>query len=190
VVKDLSSDYNWEGDTVLIELRLDKVMQLFNTLDPTPFHSRDLDADAEEYIVGAAREFPLRTPLKLLLHLAPDACEDPLTVNLEQAIRHYFEYRTKVADRELRLKLWQGRISLLIGLVFLASCMSLLGFLETDRATTWLRLVQEGLLISGWVALWGPMEIFLYGWWPVYHTRAVYAKLSIIEVEVRSLEKI
>jgi hypothetical protein len=186
MVKDLSSDYNWEGDTVLIELRLDKVMQLFNTLDPTPFHSRDLDADAEEYIVGAAREFPLRTPLKLILHLAPDACEDPLAANLEQAIRHYFEYRTKVAERELRLKLWQGRISLIIGLIFLAFCMTLIGFLETDRATTGLRLVQEGLLISGWVALWGPMEIFLYGWWPVYHTRAVYAKLSVIEVEVRS----
>jgi hypothetical protein len=42
----------------LIKLRLTKVDQLFNSLDPSPFHERDFDADAEEYIVAWARELP------------------------------------------------------------------------------------------------------------------------------------
>jgi len=31
-----------------IELRLREIEQLFNSMDPTPFHHKDLDPDAEE----------------------------------------------------------------------------------------------------------------------------------------------
>jgi hypothetical protein len=37
-----------------IELNLSRLNQLFNSLDPSPFHERDLDQDAEEYIVSSA----------------------------------------------------------------------------------------------------------------------------------------
>ena len=40
----------------LIELRLNNVGQLFNTMDPSPYHERDLDHDAEEFILSWARE--------------------------------------------------------------------------------------------------------------------------------------
>ena len=33
-----------------IEVNLRDVNQLFNTMDPSPFHERDLDSDAEEFI--------------------------------------------------------------------------------------------------------------------------------------------
>jgi len=32
--------------------------QLFSSLDPSPFHDRDLDRDAEDYIIGSAEEAP------------------------------------------------------------------------------------------------------------------------------------
>jgi hypothetical protein len=35
------------GAESAIELRIDKIAQLFNSLDPTPFRRRDLDPDAE-----------------------------------------------------------------------------------------------------------------------------------------------
>jgi hypothetical protein len=52
-----------------IEISLGKLQQLFNSLDPSPFHDRDLDHDAEEYIVGWAEEFALPRPLKLFIYL-------------------------------------------------------------------------------------------------------------------------
>jgi len=36
-----------------IELRVDDIAQLFHTLDPFPFRERDLDREAEEYIVAS-----------------------------------------------------------------------------------------------------------------------------------------
>ena len=35
-----------------IELHVNEIAQLFHTLDPSPFRERDLDREAEEFIVG------------------------------------------------------------------------------------------------------------------------------------------
>jgi len=40
--------YRSEGDARLIEIGLKSISQLFNSLDPSPFHQKDLDADAED----------------------------------------------------------------------------------------------------------------------------------------------
>jgi len=53
-----------------IELNLREVGQLFNTLDPAPFPDKDLDGDAEEFILSWVREFPLDEPVALVVHLA------------------------------------------------------------------------------------------------------------------------
>jgi len=47
-----------------IELRIEEISQLFHTLDPFPFREKDLDADAEEFIVSWARELPPDQALK------------------------------------------------------------------------------------------------------------------------------
>ena len=49
----------------LIELRLNNVGQLFNTMDPSPFHERDLDHDAEEFILSWAREHQRGSDLRI-----------------------------------------------------------------------------------------------------------------------------
>jgi hypothetical protein len=182
--KGLESRYRKHGESILIELKLHDVMQLFNSLDPSPFHEKDLDDDAVEYIVGTAQEFPLKTPLRLHLHVPPEAATKKSSENVGDAIRNFFEYRTEVADRELRQKLRQGRASLVIGLLFLFSCVSARALVAPVGNGMLHDIVQEGLLISGWVAMWRPIQIFLYDWWPIRHRRQLYHKLSHLKVEV------
>lgn len=45
-------------------------------------------------------------------------------------------------------------------------------------------VLREGLIIAGWVAMWRPMEIFLYEWWPLLRKGHLYQKLSRMHVEV------
>ena len=52
-----------------IELRIEDVSQLFHTLDPFPFRERDLDKEAEEFIVSWARELPRDSQLRIVVHL-------------------------------------------------------------------------------------------------------------------------
>jgi hypothetical protein len=169
----------------LIEITLSGLDQLFNTLDPSPFHEKDLDADAEDYIVGAARELPAHEPFKLILYLPALETEAPGAAALVASIHHYFDYRRQTTARDLRLLLRQGRASLAIGLAFLATCLLLREILSSTHGTIE-RVFAEGLLIAGWVAMWRPLEVFLYDWWPLNGTQRIYAKLSAMAIDIRS----
>ena len=184
-MRDLESHYHRRGDSILIELKLNNVMQLFNSLDPSPFHEKDLDDDAEAYIVSTAREFSLSTPLHLAIHLPAAAISPESERQLVDGIHHYFDYKSQAAARELRLKLRLGRASLIIGLLFLFACIAARQVLRTWGDGVLYEILQEGLLISGWVAMWRPIQIFLYDWWPVRNLQRLYAKLSEVPIDVR-----
>ncbi len=186
--KDLSSLYRTEGRTVLIELELNTFSQFFNTLDPSPFYEKDIDPDAEEYIVDAAREIHLHQPIKVVLYLPPTEAAKEDAEQVAEAMHHYFAYRARAARRELRHLFRQGRLSLTIGLAFLAFCVvarSLLPLLFRTQPVA-LDFIQEGLVISGWVAMWRPFQIFLYDWWPIRRRIAVLRKLSAVTIEIRA----
>jgi len=72
-----------------IAINLGKLQQLFNSFDPSPFHDRDLDHDAEEYIVGWAEEIALHRPLKLVIHLPQDQWTGADQTVLEHAIHKF-----------------------------------------------------------------------------------------------------
>lgn len=170
-----------------IEVKLQEFEQLFNTIDPSPFHEKDLDHDLEEFIVSWATEYPLHEPLRLVVYLQnrpPGATAQKV---IERAVHNYFAYKTALNQREFKLLLREGRLSLVIGLLFLTLCLSggqLANRLQIPGAS----IVETSLTIAGWVAMWHPMDVFLYGWWPLRRAGKVYRKLSAISVEVRYSE--
>jgi hypothetical protein len=168
----------------LIELRIRELTQLFNSMDPTPFHHKDLDPDAEEFIVSWALEHPRNGEFQIAIHLAQPPAADEVGLARE-AIHNYFAYRADHAQRELRQMLQRGRVSLLIGLVFLAACLLIADFIAQHGHSTLHAVVRESFIIGGWVAMWRPMEIFLYDWWPLRHRRRIYEKLSRAEVRLQ-----
>lgn len=167
-----------------IEVRLSRLRQLFNSLDPSPFHEKDLDRDAETYIFESADEHPLAEPIELIVHLPADQLALPECGDLERAIRNYFAYRAQETRRRMRFQLREGRAALAIGLAFLILCMTLRQLVLVLPIDTLGRILQEGLLILGWVAMWRPLQIFLYDWWPIRHQARIYDKLAEISVAV------
>lgn len=167
-----------------IELRLRELAQLFDSFDPAPFHEKDLDRDAEEFIVSWAREFPSDAPLVFRLHLPEDQRRFDPERTVQDAIANYFAYRADLARLDVRRTLQQGRSSLGVGVLFLVACMLLRGLLRRFEPGDWLRFVEEGLLIIGWVAMWRPLELLLYDWWPQQRRRRTYENLARMRVEV------
>jgi len=167
----------------LIEIRLRERRQLFDSLDPTPFPGRDLDGDAARFIVGWAREYPPHLHLAIRIHFEEQAPGD-----LEQstaAIHKYFAAAAEGSERDFRHLMSIGRRSLLIGLTFLAVCLSVADWLDThETLPRVLGLLRESLLIVGWVALWRPLEIFLYDWWPLRSERKLYQRLARATIEL------
>ena len=181
-----SSSTRGAAEIQTIEVKVQEMHQLFNSMDPSPFHERDLDHDAEQFIVSWAQEFPARAPLKLVVHLGklPEAVADPQRM-IAESVHHFFEYRAEFVHREFRQLMKEGRVSLFIGLLFLAAC-ELAAQSLPSTTDTWHGMLRQGLTIIGWVAMWRPLEIYLYRWWPVLRLERVYRKLSSAIVELRA----
>lgn len=176
------------GDPHLIEMNLRDMHQLFNSMDPAPFNDKDLDHDAEEFIVSWVEEFPPDDPVTLRIYLEQWPAENPDQL-IPQAVHNYFAYRAKLNQLEFRHLMRQGRTSMGIGLVFLAVCFLAVKFLQPHEASTWAGFLRESFLIAGWVAMWRPMQICLYDWWPIRRRGRTYIKLSNMPVEVIHKEK-
>lgn len=171
-----------------LALRVQQLSELFNSMDPTPFHHRDLDTDAQEYIESWAMAYPADSHFRIVVHIAQMPPQDP-TGTVVEALHNYFDYKAEVTTRHLRLLLQEGRTSLAIGLSFLVGCVLLADLLETTTQGTFFRVIQEGLLIGGWVAMWRPMQIFLYEWWPLARRIKVYRALARAHVQVEPAHK-
>ena len=109
----------------IIEVRVAELRQLFNAIDPSPFRERDLDPRAEEFIVDWSRDLPSDAPLALVVHLERAAGRPDEAVILREAIHEFFAQRAASSRRNLRQLFRRGRISLAIGLAFLASSIAI-----------------------------------------------------------------
>ncbi len=169
----------------VLELRLADAQHLFDTMDPAPFRERDLDPKAATYIVDWAQEQPARAPLALVVHLGNR--DVGAAVPLDDAVHEYFRRRAVAARRRLRKLFRTGRVSLFIGLVFLSVAIvvgEMIGGVFSKARYG--RLIEESLVIGGWVALWHPLGIFLYDWWPIGAEARLYDRLSTMDVSVYS----
>lgn len=166
-------------------MHVSDLKQLFHSLDPTPFRWRDLDPKAEEFIAGWARELSVEAPLALIVRVDQEMPRADQIKTLQEAVKEYFGERANETRRRLRQLFRVGRTSLVIGLVFLATSI-LLGNLAEDllRQTRFAGLARESLLIGGWVAMWRPLEVFLYDWWPIRAEVRLFERLSAMPVRV------
>jgi len=171
-----------------VELNLRDVNQLFNTIDPSPFREKDLDHDAEEFIVSWTREFPLPEPVVLVIYLSELPVGNDVEPMIQQSVQNYFAYRARINHMEFRRLMKDGRFSLLIGGLFLAACLTASHVLVGRNPGAFLSVARESLTIAGWVAMWRPMEIFLYEWWPLRRRGRIFEKMSRMKVEVRKRE--
>ncbi len=77
-----------------IELRIASLSELFNSMDPTPFHHRDLDRDAVEFLESWALEFPPASHFRIIVHTENMPSDDP-TPLVSEAMRNYFDYKSR-----------------------------------------------------------------------------------------------
>ena len=169
-----------------IEIRVDDISQLFHSLDPFPFRERDLDKDAEEFIVSWARELPRDRPLRIVVHLPAAQASIAETQGIGAAITRYFDYRARIIMLDLKELFRVGRRALVIGIAVLSFSLIVgqtvvAAFVPYPLA----RVIAESLLIFGWVANWRPIEIFLYEWWPIVRRRNLYRRLAAAQVELK-----
>jgi hypothetical protein len=172
--------------TEWLDLHIASQRQLFNSMDPAPFRERDLDPAVALYIREWAEELSLDAPLGIRVTLteAPVAGTDETA--LREALHDNFARSAAEQRRNLKNLFRDGRISLGIGIGFLAVAILIAEAVASRMAAgPYAKLVQESVVIGGWVALWQPINIFLYDWWPIRRLVKLYDRLAGAAVELR-----
>ena len=177
--------YRLEEGFFCIDLRLGSVRQIFDGRDPAPFRERDLDEHAVDYIVGAVEDLPRGAPFKVVVFV-----EEPLPADLPgdaviEAIRAHFAYDELRLTREIRKHVRRGQLALLVGLSALVALLSLAELVASGAGHV-RQVIREGLVITGWVAMWRPLEALLYDWWPLWGDRRTKRTLREAAIDVRS----
>jgi hypothetical protein len=171
-----------------IAIRVRMISQLFNSLDPSPFREKDLDADTEEFVIGWARELPVGAPFAIAVELPPEEAAKPEAAKIGEAFANYFQHRADIAQLELRELFRVGWRSLAIGLVVLIACLvgsQIVAGVIGNAVVA--RVLEESLIIVGWVANWRPLEIYLYDWWPIRRRIVLYRRIAAAPVQIRTV---
>jgi len=185
--RDLESMYHKKDGRVLIEIKLASVIQHFNSFDPAPFYEKEIDTDAEQYIVDTVRDFPLKTKFKILIYLPPALITSDEAKKIIPALHNHFQYKMLVTDRKFRAKFRFGRWSLLVGLSFLAIALFARQIVANMNNPLAAQLLSDSLLIIGWAAMWEPITVLLYELWPIVKSKKIYDKISHMEIEIHPL---
>lgn len=182
--KSTDSLYRERDGKLLIELELHSLMQIFNSFDPSPFHEKELDEEAEVYIYNTVGEFPIKKPLGIVIYVPPSEFDRETEHTLKEAVRNHFSYKKVLTEIELRRLLQRGRRNMTIAIIFLFFCLLLNRLLSTIEGSLINTMLSEGLTIIGWVAMWEPVYVFLYGWWPIVQKRNIYRKILSMDLSV------
>jgi hypothetical protein len=167
-----------------IQVRVRELRQLFNSMDPSPFRERDLDPACEEFIVAWAREMPPERELRLEIWLEHEQPPPEVAADVPPAVRGHFARAASLTDLRRRRIVREGRLSLLIGLAALVLCLSAAAVLPAARLGTAGLILRESLIIAGWVVMWHPLEVLLYGIWPVVRERRLLGRLAAADVRL------
>jgi hypothetical protein len=187
---DIKSLYRQHDGRIMVEIVLDNVMELYNSLDPSPFRKRELDHAAEEYIYNAIDDFPIKDPMEIVVYLPPSKITPDVQDSIRSSIHNHFNYRLAAEERELRRTLRKGRMFLVIGVVILVVALLIRQYLSLFPSTVENQAAQNVLLILSWVAVWEPIHIFLYERTPISQRQKIYGKITTVPVFVKAIQEI
>jgi len=169
-----------------IELRIDRPEQLFDSLDPAPFHAKALDPNADAYLRESAGEHASMHNLSIAIH-GPATLEKSID-DIASAIHGHFRLASQQAERRHRRRRRVGRIALIAGSVILVLALFLRAWVQSFGGSFG-EVLSEGLLILAWVALWRPIETIGFDSWESREERLLLAALSKVQVRFIDIAK-
>lgn len=176
--------YRQENGTFCIDLNVNEFKQLYDGRDPSPFHERDLDENLVRYLVMSCEEIAQNEAIKIVMRVPTSKDFEEQKTNFTHALHQYFDHEVRTTENELKNLFRLGQISLLFGFIFLIICV-FLAIKFVGEKTVFSQVIYEGLIIMGWVALWKPINIFLYDWLPYSRKKRIYKLLSAISIDFK-----
>lgn len=165
----------------IIEISVENIEQLFHSLDSSVLYKKDLDPAVENYILEAVEELE-NEKKRVVVYCKNKPFEAESCDRAKFGIGKFFNYKREFHLSILKNKIKQGAFSSFIGLAFLLSYSFYSKYFGDGVLHG---AIEEGLLIIGWVALWKPIEIFLYDWRNEYREFKLYKEALKLDISFK-----
>lgn len=174
--------YRREGGRTCIDVRVRSIEQIFDNRDPMPFLERDLDDEVAQYLTECATDIG-REPLRVAFWSETSSLDEAA---VQKAFRNHFDYELGRARRRVRASARSARNGFFIGIALMVvlRVISEVFVMQLSPGDA-RRILHEGLVIVSWVALWRPIDLVLYDFWPVRERRQIIEQLRDAEVSLR-----
>lgn len=176
--------YREENGTYCIDIFLMSSYQLFDRRDPSPFREKDLDEDFIDFLILAMGELSEAEHVKLVVKMPEHNPVYLKAHDIEEAIYNFFSFEVETTKNELKSLFRQGRWSFVMAFSFLTLCYATAYFIGNNFPGVLPGALREGLTVCGWVALWRPINLFLYEWLPFHDKIKLYKRLQKLKVEI------
>lgn len=157
---------------------------LFHPLDPTPYPEKALSQEFIEYLEEKIEENE-KGALRLEIintKLPTDIFSEEA---LERALRWGIEKVIQDSEQEIKKIMRIGRKEFAYASMITIFCIFLAVYAGMSE---WLDVLQpvfvSGTIVIGWVALWYPVEVLLFDWWPARERRLKFERLSQGEIHM------
>ncbi len=173
--------YRVEDGESIVDIKLASVERVFDNRDPAPFRERDLDPQLAEYLVDSGEDLGSQERFRIVFWL-----EQPCSAGeIETPYRAYFNYELDRLDRARRRQRRVGWFTLALAMVSIVVLLSISEVVTRVIAGSIGAGLKEGLVISGWVLMWRPIEVLVYDSIPWRRSRRVLRRLLAMPVDVR-----
>lgn len=166
-----------------ISIRITDAAQLFDVLDPAPFREKSLSAAAEVYLIDCAGSLAPDHAIDIVV-AGPQHLEHELPA-IREAVHGHFAYLLQQAQRRWKWRAGIARRATALGLVILVVSVALRGVVDSAPLGI-VDVATEGLLVLGWVALWRPIEHWVFDRAEHRGRCALLARLSTATLKYRS----
>jgi hypothetical protein len=180
--------YRSKDKHLLIEIKLETPLDLFDHKDPAPLKSRDIHESVVKHILDALSEFSPKQSVSLAFYFE-EGMEDFDPVKSEAAFRQYFSFEAQAVEREVKKQYMMGLKALGIGLTFLFVYVSASHYFKDRLEELFPAYFVEVLHVLGWVSLWPAIFIFLYEISPLRDKRKMLTNIANAELEFKSVSR-
>ena len=167
-----------ENGNLIIKIHTKKIEDLYEDYDQkSSFIKKDLKEKLEEYLFESVDEIE-NAPFILQFHF-----EDSISIDsskrLQSSINEYFSYLQFLEKKSMKESLKNSIIFFIIGFFLVA-----LSFMLSEEENLAIKIISEGVMIGGWVALWEALAIVLVNWLPLNKNLKIYKKIANSKVEI------
>jgi len=154
------------GLSNVIEVRVPSLAHFYNVIDPSPDDNKELNRATDSYIMDSLREMSAEKRKSAIILLDIDSSlytNESTRTDIERAINSHFSYRYCSELKNYKYAMSKGRRYLARGLLFLVVCLVLTSIISSfSIQNDIINAIGQSFVVIGWVALWKPVEFYLY----------------------------